>query len=192
MERILLLTQSNVFNLFKLKSLQLLIVVFVVLGSSTKVQGQCIGPYQYFESCKIKGVVGPPATGMIADGWVFGSTATTVTNNVTFARSGSSFASLPSSGQTITTPKLLTPDKFQFYYRSSSSTNNVNLKVEWSTDNTFATGVSSTNFTTNYQTYGRPGLIKAPATVERPATVSSQSPPPNKVAVVQPVPGEVH
>ena len=90
MKRNLLLAQSNVLNLFQLKSLQLLLVVFFVIGSSTKVQGQCIGPYQYFDS--FRPASGRPtmilATGSGGDGWILSAASVTPANAAANARTG--------------------------------------------------------------------------------------------------------
>ena len=100
------------------------------------------------------GIVGT----MVGDGWGFTATAISVTN-ATNARNGIYFIQLSSTGQSITTPLLTNPDKFQFYYKSSSAANGVNFIVEWSTDNTFATVISSANFSATTNTYTSTGLI---------------------------------
>ena len=163
MKRNLLLAQSNVLNLFQLKSLQLLIVVFLVLGSVGKTQAQtCIGPYQGFESCRTKGATGTPNT-MANDGWVFSASAS-AGFGATNARNGSYFISLPNPVQSIVSPLLTNPDKFQFYYRSSNATNNVTFRVEYSTDSTFpdtagAPTIVGPVFTTSGTSYSSTGQI---------------------------------
>ena len=99
---------------------------------------------------------------MVGDGWGFTANATPVANAAN-ARNGIYFVQLPSTGQSITTPLLTNPDKFQFYYRSSSAVNVVNFIVEWSTDNTFATVISSANFSATTNTYTSTGLINLSA-----------------------------
>jgi hypothetical protein len=88
---------------------------------------------------------------MVLDGWTFSTSGTAAVGSFPNSRSGNSFAQLPTITHWIQTPVISNLTQFQFYYRSSSATLNTNFKVECSTDNTFATGVTLLG---NYTTVG--------------------------------------
>ncbi len=110
----------------------------------------CIGPYQYFESCK-RAAASPFSSLMTADNWVFSSAGTTVVNTITNARSGTNYVVIP-VGSSLTTPVIASPNAFLFYARGANATT-ANFKVDWSIDN-FATSTTlsglSTGGTTTY------------------------------------------
>ena len=120
MKKNLLPALSNLSNVFRPKQVGFLFTLIVVLflSPTLKTEAQtCIGPYQGFESCNTKAT-------MQTGGWVFSASATNGTT-AAFARNGFYLVSVPTIGQSIVTPLLANPDKFQFYYRSSSATNNI-------------------------------------------------------------------
>ena len=148
-----LLTSSSNLSLFR----RTVYAFVVVLGFSASANAQCIGPYQVFESCRAKGAIGTAGT-MVDDGWVFSASAVVATG-ATNARTGLSVIQLSNITQYVVTPKLANPDKFQFYYRTSSAGRAVNGLIEWSTDPTFTVGVFNSPFTTSTTTLFTPSTV---------------------------------
>ena len=134
MKRNLLLAQSNVLNLFQLKSLQLLIVVFVVLGSSTQVQAQCIGPYARFESFA--------SSTALTTGFLFNTSGIGSTLNV--ARSGLYYYVDGVLNASLITPVIDNPNTVSFYVKGNNT--NPTYSVEYTTDN-FVTPIDITSAT---------------------------------------------
>ena len=163
MKKNLLSPESKSYQLSQQKPLRFLIALLLVFvfGVTTKTAAQtCIGPYQGFESCR-RAASSP--FGSLMTGWSFSATAVPA-NAIASARTGISFINLPTTGQYVITPLLVSPDKFQFYYRSSSATNNVTFRVEYSIDNTFPDTVAAPTilgpiFTTSGTSYTPTGLI---------------------------------
>lgn len=155
MKRILLPTPGTIFRFY----LRTLAVLLFGIGVAAPATAQCIGPYQNYESFVKSGTAAPFADDLIAKGWTTSALYMNITNGVAAARSGSGFVSLTSTGGGyLQTPKLATPDKFQFYYRSQNTTVST-IRVAWSTDVTFATGVSFTDIVTTGTNYISSGLI---------------------------------
>jgi len=106
----------------------------------------CVGPYQVFESFKTKGNTLTAGT-MAYEAWTFGGSATTNTSTPGNARSGNSYGIVgytASPNQYIQTPKIIeNPSSFLCYIRGGNTVNTT-YKIEWSSDITFATGVSTT------------------------------------------------
>ncbi len=131
--------------------LQLIVIMVCCLMFAPFAEAQtCIGPYQYFESCK-RAAASPFSSLMTADNWVFSSAGTTVVNTITNARSGTNYVVIP-AGSSLTTPVIASPNAFLFYARGANATT-ANFKVDWSIDN-FATSTTlsglSTGGTTTY------------------------------------------
>lgn len=130
--------------------LQLIVMMVCCLLFSSFAESQCIGPYQYFESCK-RAAASPFSSLMTADNWVFSSAGTTVVNTITNARSGTNYVVIP-VGSSLTTPVIASPNAFLFYARGANATT-ANFKVDWSTDN-FVTSTTlsglNTGGTTTY------------------------------------------
>lgn len=139
------------FNFIAIQIKYCFLLFFFFLGFSSKLEAQtCIGPYQYFEGVKSR-------ANMITDTWAISPVgATTITNNSSNARSGSSYVVLGTTNHMITTPKIVNPSTFSFYIRGANASI-ASFKVEWSTDAAFVspapTLITSTNSggTTNYQ-----------------------------------------
>jgi hypothetical protein len=137
------------FNLMASQKNYYLFLFFIIGFLPTATAQTCIGPYQYFESVKSRAA-------MITDTWALSPAgATTLTTTPSNARSGSSFVVLGTTNHMITTPKIVSPDKFLFYIRGAN-TSVASFKAEWSTDATFATvngttGTLNSGGTTNYQ-----------------------------------------
>lgn len=162
MKENLLITPSNLSNKFHPKPVRFLFSILLVLvfGVTTKTAAQCIGPYQGFESCK-RAASSP--FGSLMTGWSFSATAQPATSIAT-SRTGTYFINIPNKGDYVVTPLIATPDKFQFYYKSSNAINNVTFRVEYSTDNTFPDTVGAPTivgplFTTSGTSYTSTGLI---------------------------------
>lgn len=135
MKRFLLPTPSKVTRFY----LRTLAVLLFAVGVAAPAHSQCIGPYQFYES------FGPSTTKatMIANGWQFSSITVTPGNTGSIIRSGMHILSVGNAVlNNAITPVFATPDQFQYYYKSNSSTNSVVYEVSCSTDPTFATGVT--------------------------------------------------
>jgi hypothetical protein len=151
MNRNFLLPISNLFAYFKTKSCTSLLTLVLVLnfGITSKINAQCIGPYQVFESIKAK-------LNMQADGWTLPATAV-VGTGAGNSRTGTSFLQLNSTAGYFQTPLIANPKDFSFYLRTVNVTFTDIYKVEWSNDINFATIIgTSGNLTissTTYQNY---------------------------------------
>lgn len=132
----LLLQLFDGFTLSKIKKDYLICkILFIILFSTvtSNVTAQSSGPYSFYESFRVS----TARPNMVAtDGWYFSHVKVTLNSGSTLARTGSYFLTLGNSaGYNVITPSLKSPNEFKFYYRSSSATNNVTFKVEWSTNN---------------------------------------------------------
>ena len=151
MNRNLLLPISNLFAYFNTKSCTLLLTLVLVLnfGITSKINAQCIGPHQVFESIKAK-------LNMQADGWTLPANAV-VGTGAGNSRTGTSFLQLNSTAGYFQTPLIANPKDFSFYLRTINTTFTDVYKVEWSNDVSFATIIgTSGNLTissTTYQNY---------------------------------------
>jgi len=152
MNRNLLLPISNLFAYFKTKSCTLLMTLVLVLnfGITSKINAQCIGPYEVFESIKLK-------ANMAADGWTLPSSAVVGTGSAANSRSGAAWLQIPATSGYFQTPLIANPKDFSFYLRTQNITFTDVYKVEWSNDINFATIIgTSGNLTissTTYQNY---------------------------------------
>jgi hypothetical protein len=150
MNRNLLTPSKRLFTVLYNNSFGLLLTVVLVLnfGITSKINAQCIGPYQGFES------FGRTRLQMIntSVGWAFNVAAVTPAPGAANARSGSNFLSLGNAaGNTATTPTISSPSEIKFYYRASNVTNTINIRAEWSVDDFssiggFTTGVAGINY----------------------------------------------
>ena len=110
------------------------VLIIGMIGLVSNAQ-TCIGPFQTFESFKAK-------ASMQTDNWTFSASAT-IASTLANSRSGTTYGVMGPS-QYIQTPKIVeNPSSFLCYVKAPSITS-ISYKVEWSTDITFATGVSST------------------------------------------------
>ena len=156
MNRSLLPQISNFFTVFKTQSYTLVLALVLMLnfGMTSKINAQCVGPYQVFES------LGAPATtaksAMITNGWGFSAGPVTPGTSAAASRSGSNFLNMGTTiGFNVTTPIIVNPSIFQFYHRSTLTTRDVVFKVEWLTsDLSTVLGSASGTTTTNiYSAY---------------------------------------
>ncbi|MFZ4680436.1 MAG: beta strand repeat-containing protein, partial [Flavobacterium sp.] len=154
MNRNLLPPISSLFASFKTKSYILVLTLVLVLnfGITSKINAQCIGPYQVFES------FGAAATRptMITNGWAFSAAAVTPASSAAASRSGSNFLNMGATlGANVTTPIIVNPNIFQFYHRSTLTTRDVVIKVEWLTSDlsTVLGFASATTTSTAYSAY---------------------------------------
>jgi uncharacterized protein (TIGR02145 family) len=139
MKRNLLASIVSIFSMKSIKSLPLVLTVLLLLGFgiTSKINAQCIGPYQGFESFGLSGT----RTTMITNGWAFSAAGVTPTTSAANARSGTNVLSLGNAaGNAATTPTISNPSEFKFYYRGLSATNTINVTAQWSTDNFSTTG----------------------------------------------------
>ena len=153
MNRNLLPQISGLFTVFKTQSHTLLLTLVLLLnfGITSKINAQCIGPYQKFESFK-------PITNLSTDGWTFNTTLPVPAIGTTGAqaRSGSNSLILRANNNYIQTPLLATPKDFSFYYRNNVTASDITLIVEYSstlafsTPTTLSTLVTRSNVYTNY------------------------------------------
>ena len=154
MNRNLLTPISTLFTSPFSKSFGSLLTLVLVLnfGITSKINAQCVGPYQVFESF---GVTASRAT-MIGNGWGFSAAAATPATSAANSRSGSNFLNMGTVlGVNVTTPVIVNPSIFQFYHRSTLTTRDVVFKVEWLTsDLSTVLGSASGTTTTNiYSAY---------------------------------------
>ena len=133
MNRNLLPPISSLFTSPSSKSFGLLLILVLVLnfGITSKINAQCIGPYQKFESMKTIGNAGPPATGMRADGWTFSASPPSISTLTGLSRSGGNSLILAALNRHIQTPLIATPQDFAFYYRNQGNTSTVTFKAEY-------------------------------------------------------------
>ena len=105
------------------------VITALAMVMATNIEAQCIGPYQVYESCKVK-------ASMITDNWVFGTTASNISTLVANARSGTSAVVFTAANAYFQTPLIASPDNFSFYYRNTGTAipPTITFKVEWSTD----------------------------------------------------------
>jgi hypothetical protein len=152
MNRNLLPQISGLFTVFKTQSYTLLLTLVLLLnfGITSKINAQCVGPYEVFESIKLK-------ANMAADGWTLPSSAAVGTGSTANSRTGTSFLQLTSTAGYFQTPLIANPKDFSFYLRTVNTTFTDVYKVEWSNDVSFATIIgTSGNLTissTTYQNY---------------------------------------
>ena len=158
MNRNLLTPISTLFTSPFSKSFGSLLTLVLVLnfGITSKINAQCVGPYQVFESIRTKGAIGTPNT-MVNDGWTLPTNAVVGTNSPANSRSGAAFLILNSTAGYFQTPLIANPKDFSFYLRTVNTTFTDVYKVEWSNDISFATIIgTSGNLTissTTYQNY---------------------------------------
>ena len=130
----------------------LALVLVLNFGITSKINAQCVGPYQVFESF---GVAASRAT-MIGNGWGFSAAAVTPATSAAASRSGSNFLNMGATlGNNLITPVIVTPSIFQFYHRSTLTTRDVVFKVEWLTSDLStvlgsALGTTTTNIYSAY------------------------------------------
>ncbi|WP_396141904.1 GEVED domain-containing protein [Flavobacterium sp.] len=158
MNRNLLPKISTLFTSPFSKSFGSLLTLVLVLnfGITSKINAQCIGPYQVFESIRTKGAIGTPNT-MVNDGWTIPASAVVSTGSPSNSRSGGALLQIPSTSGYFQTPLISNPKDFSFYVRTLNTTFTDVYKVEWSNDVNFATIIgTSGNLTissTTYQNY---------------------------------------
>jgi len=123
----------------------------VVIAFTSSAQSSS-GPYSYFESFRAPT---SRASMISTDGWTFSNSGVSPGSSSTVSRTGMYLLTLGNVvGYNAITPTMNNPNVFKFYYRSSSATNNVTFKVDWSANN-FATAPigSVTGITTSGATY---------------------------------------
>ena len=110
-----------------------LLLVFLLSTLCWKSNAQTSGSYEFFESFR---PTSARATMIATDGWSFNTAAVTPATALANARTGNNILSFGNvAGNNAITPSLNNPNVFKFYYRSSSATNNVTFKVDWSANN---------------------------------------------------------
>ena len=144
-----LLTKRTPLALFR----RTVCVLILILGFSGNANAQCPAPYQVYESFLRSGL-GAGNNDLVTKGWTTSATNISVANSAAGARSGTQhFQFNPTVGGFIQTPLLVDPDKLQFFFRSSSTTLNTNLVVEWSFTSNFASTIGSIPIVTTGATY---------------------------------------